>query len=149
MIVNQFMFTNNASISQFISKANYFYFEVINFSFICMHNLILLVHYYKSWTLDIQSYETLDSTEFNNVLHNNNWLLSIIQIIYLIFVLIIWYKFNFIQCYFNNLQLQYESKKPLIQRLKQYRELYHAKNPNFYLALNENLNMYLIQQKLK
>ena len=46
MIVNQFMFTNNSSISQFISKVNYFYFEVINFFFICMHNLILLVHYY-------------------------------------------------------------------------------------------------------
>ena len=45
MIVNQFMFKQNIERAQWISQINYFTFEIITFVFVCLHNIILLVHY--------------------------------------------------------------------------------------------------------
>ena len=135
MIVNQYVF--NSPFSMMVSKINYFYFEIFNFFLVCLHNIILIIHYYRSWTLDDATYELSSQDEFNELLKNNNWILAIVQICFLVCVIGLWYKFNFIQCYFNNLQLQYENKSPLFERVKKYRELFNSKKPDFYKVLNE------------
>ena len=149
MIVNQYMFKKNTSISQWISKLNYFSFELINFGFICLHNMILLIHYYKSWTLDQASYDSLNTNEFNNIMDNKNWLLAIIQIVFLSFVLIIWYRYNYIQCYFNNLQIKYESKVPLFKRIKKFRILYTTDKPDFNRVLTKHFEHVPYSKKMK
>ena len=149
MIVNEHMFKKNTSLSQRISKLNYFTFELVNFGFICLHNMILLIRYYKSWTLDQAAYETLDTDEFNSLLYNKNWILAVLQLLFLGAVLGVWYKFNYIQCYFNNLQVKYESKEPLFKRLRKFRELYLSEQPDFYGVLNKHFEHVDNTSKLK
>ena len=149
MIVNEYMFKKNTKRAQFVSKFNYFTFELINFAFICIHNIILLVHYYKSITLDPVSYEYLDTNEFNSLFDNKNWLFAVLQLIFLSFVLGVWYKYNYIQCYFNNLQIKYQSKEPLFKRLKKFQNQYHSDNPDFYNLINKHFSHVPYSEKMK
>ena len=149
MIVNQSIL-RNSSFSTMASRINYFYFEIVNFVFICLHNLILLIHYDKSYTMDAASYDILDESEFTNLLANDNWILAIIQIIFLLCVIGLWYKYNFIVCYFNNLQMQYESgSNNLFKRIQKYREMYQSEKPDFYKVLNEQFDDVPLMTKIR
>ena len=149
MLVNMHMFKQNTKRAQFISKFNYFTFELINFAFICIHNMILLIHYYKSRSLDPIAYETLDTNEFNSLFANNNWLFAAVQFIFLGFVITVWYKYNYIQCYFNNLQIKFESKEPLFKRLKKFQKQLTCDNPDFYKLINKHFVHVPYSEKLK
>ena len=149
MIVNMHMFKQNTKRAQFISKFNYFTFELINFAFICIHNMILLFHYYKSRSLDPIAYETLDTNEFNSLFDNNNWLFAAVQFIFLGFVITVWYKYNYIQCYFNNLQIKFESKEPLFKRLKKFQRQLTCDNPDFYNLINKHFEHVPYSEKWK
>lgn len=120
-----------------IAKINYFHFEVINFLFICIHNVILLSHYYKSVTLPMSEYETYEYSNFNDLLDTKNWMFAIIQITFLVFVIGIWYKYNFLVCYFSNLQSEFENKTPLFTRIKKFREISKDDKPDFDKLLDE------------
>lgn len=148
MIVNRYMF-KNSKVAMFISQFNYFHFELLNFVIICIHNIILLLHYYKSWTLNQVAYDIYDPSEFNAVTENDNLVLAIVQMVFLIVVIAIWFRFNFILCFFNNLQFEYESKIPLFKRVRMFRELYLSKDPNFYHSITEHFPEVPFNKKLR
>ena len=135
MNFNSYIFKN--SWFSMIAKINYFHFEVINFLFICIHNVILLSHYYKSVTLPMSEYETYEYSNFNDLLDTKNWMFAIIQITFLVFVIGIWYKYNFLVCYFSNLQSEFENKTPLFTRIKKFREISKDDKPDFDKLLDE------------
>ena len=95
------------------------------------------------------STEYLDTNEFNSLFDNKNWLFAVLQLIFLGFVLTIWYKYNYIQCYFNNLQIKYQSKEPLFKRLKKFENLYHSEHPDFYEVINKHFEHVSSSDKIK
>ena len=139
MIFNSYIF-QRTKFAMAMSKVNYFYFEIINFCFILLHNIILLAHYYKSWTLDQAEYETYEFSNFNDLLDTKNWLLAIIQIVFLLCVIGLWYKHNYIVCYFNNLQTQCDNKTPVLTRIKKYQDTANKLHPDFNKVLDEQFH---------
>ena len=100
--------------------------------------------------MDAASYDILDESEFTNLLANDNWILAIIQIIFLLCVIGLWYKYNFIVCYFNNLQMQFESgSNNLFKRIQKYREMYQSEKPDFYKVLNEQFDDVPLMTKIR
>ena len=100
--------------------------------------------------MDAASYDILDESEFTNLLANDNWILAFIQIIFLLCVIGLWYKYNFIVCYFNNLQMQYESgSNNLFKRIQKYREMYQSEKPDFYKVLNEQFDDVPLMTKIR
>ena len=148
MIVNKYNFKNN-KLSVTLSKINYLYFEIINFLVIIIHNLILLVHYYKSWKLPNEEYAISEEDNFNVLSKNSNWKLAVLQMIYLLCVLALWFKFNFILCFFKNLQEQEDGKNSVFERAKVYRELYNNEAPNFFSVIDEQFSEISLAKKIK
>ena len=94
--------TNQRGIAKFLSDIEYTILEWINFLFIIIHNVTLIVENYKSWTVPDSEYEVSNENdwyEFATI----NLVLSIVQIIYIVLVLAVWFKYKFNLYYENNL----------------------------------------------
>ena len=65
---------------------SYFGFELINFIFYAIHNIILIIHYYKSWKEDYSKYNKIENNKSSLLL----FILSGVHILYIIIVIINW-----------------------------------------------------------
>ena len=100
MALNRYM--TNSKISKFLSDLKYTHLEWVNFIFILIQNIVLVIQYYKPWNISYKEYFTLDK---NKWYHYNifNLIVSIIQCCYILLVLMIWCKYKFYLCFEKNI----------------------------------------------
>ena len=65
---------------------NYFGLELMNILFFIIHNIILLIHYYKSWKEEYSKYNKIENNKTSVIL----LILSGIHILYIIIIIINW-----------------------------------------------------------
>ena len=110
--------------------ANVFYYfglELINILFFVIHNIILIVHYYKSWKKEYSIYNEIDNDKSSKLL----LILSFVHIFYIIIVIMNWFLNQFKIEYFNALT-QYSNKKAKnIFDLKEKARLFQNLKNNF------------------
>ena len=66
---------------------NYFGLELINILLFILHNIILLIHYYKSWKEEYSKYNEIENNKTSKIL----LILSGIHIVYILLVIINWF----------------------------------------------------------
>ncbi len=81
---------------------NFNLMEIINYLVILIQNALLMYHYYISANVDDSIYDVKDN-DLKYHLFFTNTVLSLIQIIFLLICLIIWFFFRFFNCYQMNL----------------------------------------------
>ena len=103
MIVNKHL---NRGILNFLSQIDYVVFEWINYAFIISSNLDLVIQKYQSPSMNDEDYNN-PSTIIKYKFKHKKVIISIIQIVYIILVLIIWFRFKFILYYEGNILKKY------------------------------------------
>ena len=98
--------TGSSKFKSFLVNLNFKIIEIINYLFIIAQNILLMYHYYRSPDLDISLYEEKDES-LKYHLFRSNLILSIIQIVYLLLFLFIWYYFRYSNSYQLNLMQLY------------------------------------------
>ena len=78
---------------------NYFVLELINILFFIIHNIILIVHYYKSWKEEYYKYNKIEKNKASIII----LILSGIHILYIIIIIINWFVNRLNIDYFNAL----------------------------------------------
>ena len=103
MIVNKHL---NRGILNFLSQIDYVVFEWINYAFIISSNLDLVIQKYQSPSMNDEDYNN-PSKIIKYKFKHKKVIISIIQIVYIILVLIIWFRFKFILYYEGNILKKY------------------------------------------
>ena len=94
MIVNKHLI-GSSRIKNFFANIDYSKLEIINYIFIIIQNILILWRFYKKTDLPYEEYYSFEQSKVRK-LHPENMVLAIIQICFLIFFLVIWYFFKFI-----------------------------------------------------
>ena len=103
MIVNKHLI-GSSHFKNFCANIDYSIIEIINYIFIVVQNILILLRFYKKSDLSYEEYYTFDQSKVRKLNHAN-MIIAIIQDIFLIVFLIIWYIFKFINsCQFYTMQ---------------------------------------------
>ena len=116
--------------------AQIFYYEqleLINIIFFVVHNIILIIHYYKSWKEDYSIYNEIETNKTSKIL----LILCGVHILYILIVIVNWFRNRLTIEYFhdlteytnNNLETQYRFTVKYIAY--KFRELINNLSVNF------------------
>ena len=97
MIVNIHL-KGTSIIKSFLLSINFKIIEIINYIIIIAQNILLMYYYYLSPKLNPTEYDTKDESKTYHIF-SINFILSIVQIVYLLIFLIIWFIFRHSNCY--------------------------------------------------
>ena len=103
MITNRNL-NSEKGIKRFFREIDYSVFEWINFLLIIIHNLDLIAQHYHKTSLSDDEYNKSDSEKFYQF-HKDNILIGLVQLIFLIVILIIWFRYKFFIYYEKNILL--------------------------------------------
>ena len=92
--------------NNYMTNLNFKTIEIINYLLIIVQNLLLMYHYYISPDVDFSVYDIKDESLTYHIFISN-LIVSIIQILFLILSLIIWFYFRFINYYQYNLMQKF------------------------------------------
>ena len=100
MIVNKHLI-GTSKFNNFCVNLNYTYIEMINYLFIVVQNFLILIRFYKKTDESYENYYTFDKDKVRKLYHEN-MILAIINIIFLLILLVVWYFFKFLNsCQYN------------------------------------------------
>ena len=105
MLVNYHMVHHSSSL-QFLSSINYFYVELLNYLFIIVQNIIIVIHFYNETDMPPENYDIIEKGK-KYKFFTLSLIILIIQSAFLIAFVIIWYIFKFIICYQLNVMKSY------------------------------------------
>lgn len=105
MVINAHLIGKNP-IKQFISNFTYIYLEIFNFFIILIHNILLMIHYYRSPNLALREYDIIDVSK-TYYLFDDNYYLSLIQAGFIAIIVINWIYFKFILTYQHCIMKRY------------------------------------------
>ncbi len=105
MIVNYHMVHHSPTL-QTLSSINYFYVEIINYILIIVQNIIIVIHFYNSTDLPPENYDIIEKGKKYNY-YSVSLIFVIIQSVFLIVFIVIWYIFKFMGCYQLNIMNSY------------------------------------------
>ena len=105
MIVNKNL-NREKGILNFLSKIDFIVFEWINYAFIILSNLDLIIEKYRPPSMNDIDYNNT-SQEIRYKYNYENLIISITQIAYIIIVLIIWFRFKFFLYFEGNILKKY------------------------------------------
>ena len=94
MIVNKHLI-GSSKIKKSFANIDYSLVEIVNYIFIVVQNILILWRFYKRTDLPYRKYYTFEQSTVR-ALHPENMILAIVQICFLIFFLVIWYFFKFL-----------------------------------------------------
>ena len=105
MIVNYHM-VHHSSLLQFLSRINYFYAEIFNYTLIIVQNIIIVYHFYNDTGMAPEKYDIIEKGKKYSF-YAPSTILLFIQSAFLIAFIVIWYIFKFIICYQLNVMKSY------------------------------------------
>ena len=105
MIVNKHLI-GSSHFNNFCANIDYSIIEIINYIFIVVQNVLILWRFYKKSDLSYEEYYTFDQSKVKK-LHLENMIIAIVQDIFLIFFLVLWYIFKFINSCQQNIMEEY------------------------------------------
>ena len=97
MVINAHMIGKNA-FKQFASNFTYIYLEMFNFFIILVHNVFVMIHYYRSPSLSLSEYDVIDESMTYH-LFDDNYYLALIQAAFIAITIINWIYFKFLLTY--------------------------------------------------
>ena len=95
-------FLNNSKILKKFSKINFFYLHLVNYILIIAENALLMIHYYRDYSLGYDEYNDVDISNLNKK-YLDIIVILIIKIVLIIFTFIIWFWCKFILEYQRNM----------------------------------------------
>jgi len=93
------------NISKFLKKLSnisFYLIQVINYILIIVENILLMYHYYRSYSLDYEEYNKIDKKNLNKT-YKDIVIIIVIKLIICIFSFIVWTYFKFILEYQKNI----------------------------------------------
>ena len=100
-MVYNFKYINNSQLLSSLSKISFKLLQCINFFFVLVENILLILHYYRDYSLSYYEYDIVDNSvrfkRFTDII-----ILLAIKLILVIFALIIWFYCKFIVTYERN-----------------------------------------------
>ena len=108
---------------------NYFSLELINIIFFIIHNIILIIHYYKSWKKDYSIYNEIENNKSSLLL----LILCCFHLLYIIVIIINWFVNRFKIDYFNALTnfTNKRLKSKIVFDLKEKANLFQKLKKNY------------------
>jgi len=97
---------HHSSSLQFLSSINYFYVELLNYLFIIVQNIIIVIHFYNETDMPPENYDIIEKGK-KYKFFTLSLIILIIQSAFLTAFVIIWYIFKFIICYQLNVMKSY------------------------------------------
>ena len=94
MIVNKHLI-GSSRFNNYCSNINYSFVEIVNYIFVVIQNILILIQFYKKSSLSYEEYYTFDQSKVRKF-RIANIIIAIIQEIFLIIFLICWYLFKFL-----------------------------------------------------
>ena len=120
MIVNKHII-GNSRFNNICTNLNYTYIEMINYLFIVVQNFLILLRFYKKTDEPYEEYYSFDKSKIRK-LHNENMILAIVQMVFLVIFIIIWYLYKFLNSCQHNIMSEYN--KPFVeQRINEERKI--------------------------
>lgn len=113
--------------------------ELINFFFIALQNILLIIHYYRKPSSSDNDYE-IPIKDIKDDLFNDNYFICLIHIALLAVVILNWVYFKFTLCFQKNIMLKYN--KNFIFRKTNTDGLQNITNPkiiNYFKTGNESI----------
>jgi hypothetical protein len=83
MIVNKHLI-GSSKVNLFFSNLDYSKIEIINYIFILIQNLFILIRFYKKTNLSYREYNTFEQNDVAK-LRPENYIITIMQMVFLIF----------------------------------------------------------------
>ena len=116
MIYNM-KYINNSKILIGLSKISFYFIKCIIFFFILIENILLMIHYYRDYSLDYNEYYLVDnSVRYKRFIDID--IIIIIKIIIIFFVLFVWFYCKFIITFQRNIIVK-EDKNFIFRQLGQ------------------------------
>ena len=94
MFYNNHHFRHYSKFSKFLSSMNISTYERVNYCFILLHNLFIMIHFYSLDSID---------NELKNKRNSYNLILSIIHLVFIVIVLFVWFYYIFRLEYIHNI----------------------------------------------
>ena len=114
MIVNKHLI-GSSKFNNFCVNLNYTYIEMINYLYIVVQNFLILFRFYKKTDEPYEEYYSFNKDKIRTLYHEN-MILSIIQIVFLLVFLVIWYLFKFMNsCQYYIME---EKNRPFVGKRK-------------------------------
>ena len=92
--------------SAFMADIDFSILEIINYLIIIVQNVLLMRHYYHSPTLPNDTYNVMDMS-LTHYIFFDNMIVAIVQMVFLIITLFLWFYFRFPNSYQYNLMKVY------------------------------------------
>lgn len=105
MIINEHLI-GRSGLKTMLSELNYFACEIINFFFIIAINILIMIHYYRSPNVDMSIYDVVDEDSMHK-LFPDVYLVSAVQIGFLVIVFLNWMYFKFSLYYQHSIMKRY------------------------------------------
>ncbi len=148
MIVNKHLI-GNSRFNNFCANINYSIVEIINYIFIVVQNILILIQFYKKSDLSYEEYYSFDQSKVNKF-RLENIIIAIIQEIFLIVSLITWYLFKFMNiCQYyimNEYNKQFVGKRigedeKIPQLVVDYFQEKDVSTTKFFREVNKNVTL--------
>ena len=144
MIINKHL-CNDSKFKKFLANMNFYILEIINYIIIILNNIFIIKHFYQKPTLPTAQYEVFDMGKINDF-YFFNMIISIVQVLFDIFYLVIWYLFQYYNSYQYKVILEYENpflynNRNISKNIVNYfREKKGVSTSNMYSEANKKLS---------
>ena len=113
--------------------------EIINFLFILLQNIILMIHHYRGTNSSDNDYE-IPVKNTRDTLFDDNYYISLIHMAFLALIILNWLYFKFILCFQRNIMLSYNKnfifrKKNILNK----QNITNVKIINYFKTDQENI----------
>lgn len=113
--------------------------EIINFLFILLQNIILMIHHYRGTKSSYNDYE-IPVKDTRDNLFDDNYYISLIHMVFLVLIILNWLYFKFILCFQRNIMLTYNKnfifrKKNILNK----QNIMNIKIINYFKTDQENI----------
>jgi hypothetical protein len=92
MVLNYHRFSSNRLLAQ-LNNIRMYYFELFNYIVVLIHQILLFVHFYKAKNMSNVDKVNLFSEDEKFTTYFGNYVLSIIQVIFLSIIVFLWFVF--------------------------------------------------------